>query len=82
MLFQLMQIEVAEDGRVVATTRTLPLFEVRQDAMAMAAFAAARSGDDYDYDADNDCWWSVDARGRRTNFIVWPILSSDYDVAA
>ena len=76
MLFQLVQIEVKGDGRVAAATPTQPLFELQQDAAAMAEFAAARSGDDYGYDADSDCWWA--SRGGRSMllFIVRPTAAS------
>ncbi len=70
MLFQLVQVEVNDNDQVIATTTTQPLFELRQDAMAMAEFAAARCHGDYGYDADGDCWWARDQFDRMLRFVV------------
>jgi hypothetical protein len=78
MLFQLVEIELNDNGQVIAETRTQPLFELHQDAMAMAEFAAARCHGDYGYDAGNDCWWASRDDGRMVRFVVQPAL----DVAA
>ena len=49
MLFQLVRLEISEDGNVIAREETQPLFELQQDAMAMAEFEAARCYEDYRY---------------------------------
>jgi hypothetical protein len=82
MLFQLVQIELNGDGGVVATTRTQPLFELAQDAQAMAEFSAARCGIDYGYDADTDCWWATDTGDRTLVFVVRPVVVAGLDAAA
>jgi hypothetical protein len=82
MLFQLIQIEVNRDGGVVATTRTQPLFQLVQDAQAMAEFSAARCGVDYGYDAAEDCWWGRDADDRTLIFVVRPVAVAGLDAAA
>jgi hypothetical protein len=82
MLFQLVQIEVNADGGVVATTRTRPLFELAQDALAMAEFSAARCGTDYGYDAEQDCWWARDTGDRTLIFVVRPVAIVGLDAAA
>ena len=82
MLFQLVQIEVDGDGVVVATTPTRPLFELAQDAQAMAEFSAARCGADYGYDAEADCWWAKNADDRTLIFIVRPVVVTGLDAAA
>ena len=82
MLFQLVQIELNADGQIVATTRTQPLFELPQDAMAMAEFSASRCGDDYGFDADDDCWWARREDGHRLAFVVRPIIVPGLHAAA
>jgi len=76
MLFQLIEIESDERDQVIAETKTLPLFELREHAMAMAEFSAARCHGDYGYDADRDCWWA--ASGTRTvRYLVRPLPELD-----
>ena len=76
MLFQLVQIELNDNDQVIAETRTLPLFELHEHAMAMAEFAAARCHGDYGYDAEHDCWWA--ASGDKTlRFIVRAVTELD-----
>ncbi len=71
-MFQLVQTVVDEAGLVIARKETQPLFQLREDAMVLAAFDAARASDDYGYDADRDCWCAID-RGRLTRFVVEPV---------
>lgn len=72
MIFQLVQLTVDETGLVIIRRETQPLFELRDDAMALAEFDAARTSDEYGYDTDRDCWW---ARGgeRLVLFVVEPV---------
>jgi hypothetical protein len=81
MLFQLVQVELSDNHQVIATTTTQPLFELHQDAMAMAEFAAARCYGEYGYDPDDDCLWARDHFDRMLRFVVRPIFS-DLDAAA
>lgn len=82
MQFQLIQVELNEDGQVVATTRTLPLFDLQEDATAMAEFAATRCGGEYGYDAESERWWARDADGRMLTFDVVPALARTLGIAA
>jgi hypothetical protein len=82
MLFQLVQIEVDREGDVVATTRTLPLFDRVDDAQARAEFLAAHSGADHAYDAAQDCWWARDNDERTLIFIVRPVTIVGLETAA
>jgi hypothetical protein len=77
MLFHLLRVEVDEDDRVVAQTGTQPLYELRQDAMVMAEFEAARCLGDYGYCVETDCWWGRDRHGRRFRFEVRPVEASN-----
>ena len=80
MVFQLVRLEVSEDGSVLAREETQPLFELRKDAMAMAEFEAARYYEEYEYDDDNDCWTVRDRRNRKFRLVVeW---RSDSEIAA
>jgi hypothetical protein len=76
MLFRLIEIELDGEGQVIAHRPTLPLFELRQDAMALGEFAAARRLGDYGYDADRDCWWAAGEDGRVLRFMVEPALDA------
>ncbi len=80
MLFQLVEIELNDSDQVIAETRTLPLFELHQDAMAMAEFAASRCHGDYGYDAEHDWWWACRGTDRTSRFVVETV--SDFDAAA
>jgi hypothetical protein len=57
---------------VIARKETQPLFQLREDAMVLAEFDAARASDEYGYDADRDCWWARD-RERLVLFVVEPV---------
>jgi hypothetical protein len=56
------------------------LFELREDALAMAEFDASRLSGDYGCDDERDGWWATDARGRKYRFVVEP--AADADAAA
>jgi hypothetical protein len=77
MLFQLVQLELNHKGEVIAATATQPLFELRQDAEAMAEFAAARCQGDYGYDADRDCWWACNYPDPMMRFVVQAVPALD-----
>ncbi len=72
MAFQLIQLTSDSDGRVISRKETQPLFELRDDAMALAQFDAARMSEYYGYDADADCWWSRDG-DQVVRFVVEPV---------
>jgi hypothetical protein len=72
-VFQLVRLTLNERHQIVARVPLQPFFELREDAMAMAEFSAARTNGDYRYDRDRDCWWATDPNGRSFNFIVEPV---------
>ena len=76
MLFHLMRVELDERGGVVSQTDTQPLYELREDAMVMAEFEAARCYSEYGYSVERDCWWSRDRHGRNFRFEVQPVTVS------
>ena len=73
MLFQLVRLELNENGNVVGRVVTRPLYGLRDHAMAMAEFEAARCFGKYDYDAENDCWNAIDLHNRVLRFVIEPI---------
>jgi hypothetical protein len=70
MPYQIIRIEIDSLDRIIAVTRKQPLFELEQDALALAEFDASRTGDDYGYDEEQNCWWAIDGSGRRVRFEI------------
>jgi hypothetical protein len=46
-MFQIVRVEFSRDGHVVARWPLQPLYELRDDAMALAEFDASRCAGDY-----------------------------------
>jgi hypothetical protein len=76
-MFQIVRLTLDDDGEVGARRPLQPLYELREDAMAMAEFDASRLWGDYGYDEGRDCWWATDARGRPFRFVIEEIVSAD-----
>ncbi len=72
MAFRLVQLIIDDKGQVIARRETQPLFQLREDAMVLAEFDAARTSEEYGYDVDRDCWWARD-RERLVRFVVEPV---------
>ena len=72
-MFQIVRLELNRDGRVVARWPLQPLYELRDDAMALAEFDASRCAGDYGYDEHHDGWWARDA-GRYYRFVIEQVL--------
>jgi len=69
-MFQIVRLTLDDKGEVDTRRPLQPLFELREDAMAMAEFDASRLWGDYGRDEARDCWWATDARGRKYRFVV------------
>jgi hypothetical protein len=69
-MFQIIRLALDDQGVVVARRPLQPLFELWEDAMAMAEFDASRLWGDYGRDEERDCWWATDALGRKYRFVV------------
>ena len=69
-VFQLVRLVLNEKDQIVARVPLQPVFELREDAMAMAEFGAARSNGEFRYDSEHDCWCATDANGRACRFVV------------
>jgi hypothetical protein len=72
-MFQIVRVELNRDGHAVARWPLQPLYDLRDDAMALAEFDASRCAGDYGYDAKHDCWWARDA-GRHYRFVVEQVV--------
>ena len=70
MPFQITRIELDPKNSVVARRATEPLFELEQDALALAEFDASRAGDDTGFDAASNCFWARLANGLEVRFAV------------
>jgi hypothetical protein len=71
-MFHLVQLAIDETGLVIARKETQPLYQLREDAMVLAEFDAARRSDEYGYDADRNCWWARDGK-QVILFVVEPV---------
>jgi hypothetical protein len=69
-MFQIVRCLLDEKNEVVARHPLQPLFELREDAAAMAEFDSSRLWEDYGYDEERNVWWRRDARGRVYRFEV------------
>jgi hypothetical protein len=68
-MFQIVRVELNRDGQVVARWPLQPLYELFDDAMALAEFDASRCAGDYGYDEHHDGWWARDG-GRSYRFVI------------
>jgi hypothetical protein len=69
-MFQIVRCMLDESGEVFARRPLQPLFELWEDAVAMAEFDSSRLSGDYGYDEERRCWWAIDLRGRRHRFVI------------
>src|SRR5262249_56145574 len=74
-MFQIVRLALDDNGEVNARRPLQPLFELREDAIAIAEFDASRLSGDYGCDEERDCWWATDARGRKYPFVVEPVAA-------
>jgi hypothetical protein len=75
-MFQIVRLALDDSGDVIARRPLQPLFELRDDAMAMAEFDASRLWGDYGRDEERDCWWATDSRGGRYRFVVEEVVEA------
>lgn len=76
-MFQIVRLTLDDDGEVIARRPLQPLFELWDDAMAMAEFDASRLGGDCGRDEERDCWWATDSRGSKYRFVVEEVVAAD-----
>ena len=72
-MFQIVRVELGREGQVVARRPLQPLYELREDAMALAEFDASRCAGAYGYDEQYDGWWARE-RGRHYRFVIEQVV--------
>ena len=76
-MFQIVRLTLDDKGDIAVRRPLQPLFELREDAMAMAEFDASRLLGDYGCDDERDCWWASDGRGRVYRFEIKQVAAAD-----
>lgn len=72
-MFQIVRVEMSSDGRVLTRAPLQPLYELWDDAAALAEFDASRCAGDYGFDEQNDTWWAHDG-ARNYRFVIEEVL--------
>jgi hypothetical protein len=72
-MFQIVRMEFNRDGQLIARWPLQPLFDLWDDAMALAEFDASRCAGDYGYDEQYDGWWARES-GRLYRFVIEEVL--------
>jgi hypothetical protein len=78
-MFQIVRCLIDDNSEVVGRRPLQPLFELWEDAIAIAEFDASRLWGDYGFDEDRSYWWARDSRGRMYRFEIEKVA---VDVAA
>ena len=68
-MFQIVRLELNDNSNVIARQPLQPLYELWEDAIALAEFDASRCAGEYGYDNEHECWYASDA-DRRYRFVV------------
>src|SRR5262245_9305320 len=76
-MFQVVLCELDRDGNVVAHWPVQPLYELREDAVAIAEFDALRLSTHGNYDAYDDCVQVVDRAGKMLRIEVRQVSTAD-----
>jgi hypothetical protein len=76
-MFQIVHSVLDDKNEVVVRRPLQPLFELWEDATAMAEFDSSQRWDDYGYDEEKNCWWARDSRGRMHRFEVEEVTAAD-----
>jgi hypothetical protein len=69
-MFQIVRLALDDNGEVSARRPLQPLYELWEDAMAMAEFDASRLWGDYGWDEAHNCWFATDSRGQNYRLVV------------
>jgi hypothetical protein len=81
-MFQIVRCMLDENGEVLARRPLQPLFELWEDATAMAEFDSSRLAGDYGYDEERQCWWVSDVRGRMHRFVIEEVAEAASAIVA
>jgi hypothetical protein len=75
-MFQIFRLELDDNGNVIARQPLQPLYELWEDATALAEFDASRCAGEYGYDNRHECWFASDS-DRSYRFVVESIGPHD-----
>jgi hypothetical protein len=76
-MFQIVRCRLDDAGNVIECRALQPSYELREDALAMAEFDAARLPGACDFDDARQCWWASDERGCEHRFFVVEAAATD-----
>ena len=76
-MFQIVRLALDDNGEVAARRTLQPLFELWEDAVAIAEFDASRLWGDYGWDEERHCWWATDSRGARYRLAVEAVAPAE-----
>ena len=76
-MFQIVRMALDDKGEVIARRALQPLFELWEDAVAMAEFDASRLWGDYGWDEERSCWWATDSRGQSYRLAIEAVAAAD-----
>jgi hypothetical protein len=76
-MFQIVRLALDDNDTIAARRPLQPLFELWEDAVAMAEFDASRLWGDYGWDEERNCWWATDSRGARYRLAVETVASAE-----
>jgi hypothetical protein len=83
-MFQIVRVELNRDGQVVARRPLQPLYDLWDDAMALAEFDASRCAGDYGplpdspvfaVEGTEEGWWACDD-GRTYRFVIEQVAAT------
>jgi hypothetical protein len=80
-MFQIVRCLLDDKNEVVARRPLQPLFELREDAAAMAEFDSSRLWEDYGHDGERNVWWARDAHGRMYRFEIEEVAATEVAVS-
>ena len=76
-MFQIVRMALDDNGEIIARRGLQPLFELWEDAVAMAEFDASRLWGDYGWDEEGGCWWATDSRGQKYRLAIEAIAAAE-----
>jgi hypothetical protein len=76
-MFQIVRMALDDNGEIIARRVLQPLFELWEDAVAMAEFDASRLWGDYGWDEERSCWWATDSRGQKYRLAIEAVASAE-----